>query len=170
MPQPVTKEQATVLIHGRQPEVGLFPFNLSSHYHVYIVYKFKKYLFTHEFENLEEATVLACEMCTSGFGLWPRNVACLMSVLAENASGDYENRWNILIWLFYLRGLRGTMSMAGSSVHWDEVFEAIQPINLSHKPFLCSCYWWCYMEWCQVLCALLSVANTYQIFSHGNFQ
>ena len=70
MPQPVTKEQATVLIHGRQPEVGLFPFNLSSHYHVYIVYKFKKYLFTHGFENLEEITVLACEMCTSGFGLY----------------------------------------------------------------------------------------------------
>ena len=69
MPQPVTKEQATVLIHGRQPEVGLFPFNLSSHYHVYIVYKFKKYLFSREFENLEETTVQACEMCTSGFGL-----------------------------------------------------------------------------------------------------
>jgi len=64
MPQPVTKEQATFLIHGRQPEVGRFPFNLSSHYHVYIV----KYPFLSRddwSENLGETAVLACKMFTS---------------------------------------------------------------------------------------------------------
>ena len=52
---------------------GGFPSEMSLHYHIYIV----KYIFTSrddKFENLGESTVCACEMFTSGFCSWLRNV------------------------------------------------------------------------------------------------
>ena len=46
---------------------AVFFFNLSSHYLIYIV----KYIFTRKyFENIGEATVLACQIFTSGFLPW----------------------------------------------------------------------------------------------------
>ena len=59
---------------------AVFVFNLSSHYHIYIV----EYLFTSRddyFENLRNTTVLAYEMFTSGCRPWLKNVACLISLL-----------------------------------------------------------------------------------------
>ena len=60
---------------------AVFVFNLSSHYHIYIV----KYLFTSRddyFENLRNTTVLAYEMFTSGCRPWLKNVACLSSLFS----------------------------------------------------------------------------------------
>ena len=64
----------------------VFVFNLSSHYHIYIV----KYLFTSRddyFENLSNTPVVACEMFTSGCRPWLKNVACLSSLLFESKGG-----------------------------------------------------------------------------------
>ena len=58
---------------------AVFLFNLSSHYHIYIV----KCLFSCRddwFENLGETTVKACEMFTSGRRRWLKNAACLSSL------------------------------------------------------------------------------------------
>ena len=57
---------------------ALFPFNLSSHHHIFIA----KSLFTCRddyFENLGTTTAQACEMFSSGCRPWLKNVACLSS-------------------------------------------------------------------------------------------
>ena len=59
---------------------AVFVFYFSSHYHINVV----ESLFTSrydQFENLRETTVLACEMSTSGWRPWLKNVACLSSLL-----------------------------------------------------------------------------------------
>ena len=62
-----------------------FVFNLSSHFHINVA----KSVFTSrydQFENLRETTVLACEMFTSGWSPWLKNVACLRSLLLTNTT------------------------------------------------------------------------------------
>ena len=56
---------------------AVFLFNLSSHYHIYIFNS----IFTSGDDKLENlvATLLACEMFTSGCRPRLENVACLMS-------------------------------------------------------------------------------------------
>ena len=64
---------------------AVFVFNLSSHYHIYIV----KYLFTSSdnyFENLRNTPVLACEMFTSDCRPWLKSVACLRSPINSTAA------------------------------------------------------------------------------------
>ena len=59
---------------------AVFVFYFSSHYHINVV----ESLFTSrydQFENLRETTVLACEMSTSGWRPWLKNVACLSSLM-----------------------------------------------------------------------------------------
>ena len=58
-------KHAKFLSYGQQQEVTCFPFIMSSHHCIYIV----KCLSTSrddQFENLGEATVVACEMFTPG--------------------------------------------------------------------------------------------------------
>ena len=63
---------------------AVFLFNLFSHYHIFIV----ESLFTCRdvyFENLGKTTVLACELFTSGCRPWLKNVACLSSLMLDQA-------------------------------------------------------------------------------------
>ena len=81
---------------------------MSSHYHIYIF----KCLFTSrddQFENLGEASVLACEMFTPGFRRWIKTVACLSSLIFRRIGEsfkefflevDFEKWFSLAILLF----------------------------------------------------------------------
>ena len=62
-------KHATFFSHGRQPEVSFF--SLFTFVHTTIIVWVKKR--DDYFGNLEETTVLACEMFTSGFRPWLKN-------------------------------------------------------------------------------------------------
>ena len=68
-------------------------FNLSSHYHIYIV----KYLFT-TWENLRNTPILVCEMFTSGCRPWLKNVACLSSLICIPEVFTFKLCGNIHYW------------------------------------------------------------------------